>query len=105
MNIKKQEVIDLTKQIKLTIQEIVNDFYNLAQEEGYLSGLGDCQGINKKNEMEYHYNMKDMIDKYIPNWNEKVDKEYFSDISDADKGLILSTILTDNFKEIFYQLI
>ena len=49
--------------------------------------------------------MRDLIDKYIPNWNEKIDKKYFSNIRDADKGLILSTVLTDNFKEIFYQLV
>lgn len=93
------------KKIELTIQEIFNDLFFLAQEEGYLSGLADCEGINEEKEIEYHCNMRNLINKYIPKWDKIVDKKYFSDINDYEKGLILSEILTKNFKEIIYQLV
>ena len=91
--------------IELTIQEIFNDLFFLAQEEGYLSGLADCECISEEKEIEYHCYMRDLIEKYIPKWNDIVDKKYFSDIDDHEKGLMLSKILTENFKEIIYQLV
>ena len=70
----------MSNKIKLTIQEIVDDFE--------------------------HNNLEMMISKYLPNYKEKVPSEYFSeDISSYEKALILYKPLYENFKEIFYQLI
>ena len=91
--------------IKLTIQEIVKDYYNLAQEEGYLTGLAEAGYCNDSDKKEYHENMKNMIDKYLPTWKDKIDKRYWENIEEDEKGLILSTTLCMNFEKIFFQLV
>lgn len=98
-------MINIKKKIKLTIQEIVNDYYSLAETEGYLSGLAEVGCCEEKDKQIYHNNMKIMIDKYLPNWKDKIKKEYWESNEEDEKGIILSTILCKNFKEIFYQLV
>ncbi len=92
------------KTIKLTIQEIVKDFYKLADMEGYMSGLAECYELSEKNKDEYYYTMKEMIKKYIPTYKEYLSKEYKS-LESYNKGLELSSILYKNFEEIFYKLV
>lgn len=91
--------------IQLSIQEIVQDFYNLAQEEGYISGL-TTKGDYPANEIEkYRDFMIEMGKKYIPNILEKhVSKKFWKKEMD-EQGLEISGILIDNFKEIFYKLV
>ena len=91
--------------IRLSIQEIVNDFYSLAEEEGYLSGLADSTSITDEDTKNYHNFMINLIDKYIPNWKNKIDESYWTEKSEDGKGVIISTLLCKNFKEIFYKLI
>lgn len=92
--------------IKLTIQEIVNDYYSLAEEEGYLSGLAEVGCCEEDDKIFYHNKMKSLIEKYLPSWRNKIDKRYWAkDASEDEKGVILSTILCENFREIFYQLV
>ena len=98
-------MIIIKKKIQLTIQEIVNDYYCLAETEGYLSGLAEVGCCEEKDKQEYHYNMKNMIDKYLPNWKDNIEKEYWESNDEDEKGVILSTVLCENFKEIFYQLV
>ena len=93
------------KKIKISIQEIVNDFYSLAEEEGFISGLAEGFELSENDKKEYHNFMKDMIDKYLPNWKEKIEEKYWELNNEDEKGIILSTILCENFKEIFYQLV
>lgn len=96
----------MTTKIELTIQEIVNDFYSLAEEEGYYTGL--CEGFNLSDEdfIVYHEFMKELIEKYIPNYKKHIDKEYFDkDISESEKGCILSKMLIENFQKMFYNLV
>lgn len=94
------------KKIKLTIQEIVNDYYCLAEHEGFLSGLAEANSCTDEDMKNYHNEMKDLINKYLPKWKSKIDKRYWSnDASEDEKGVILSTVLCENFKEIFYQLV
>ena len=95
----------MSKTIKLSIQEIVNDFYSLGQEEGYLSGLTKNFELEEKDVINYHNFMIRLIDKYIPNWKDKIENNYWESNSFDEKGLILSTILFNNFKEIFCELV
>ena len=96
----------MKKKIRLTIQEIVNDYYSLAEEEGYLSGLAEVGCCEESDKESYHNKMKELIDKYLPSWRNKIDDKYWEkDTSEDEKGIILSTILCKNFKEIFYQLV
>ena len=81
------------------------DFYNLAEEEGYLTGLAEGIAITDNETKSYHNFMINMIDKYIPNWRDKIDDEYWSETEEDGKGVILSTLLCKNFKEIFYKLV
>lgn len=90
------------KKIRLSIQEIVNDFYSLAEEEGYLTGLAEGIAITDNETKSYHNFMINMINKYIPNWKDKIEDDYWKDnLNETDKGVMLSTILCKNFKEIF----
>lgn len=91
--------------IKLSIQEIVSDFYKLAEEEGFLSGLAEIGLANDNDLNHYHSIMLELIEKYIPDWKKSVDKKYFSANTYDEKGIILSIMLYNNFKEIFYGLI
>ena len=91
--------------IRLSIQEIVNDFYSLAEQEGYLSGLAEGFELNDNDKNHYHSFMVDLIDKYIPNWRNKIDENYWTETSEDGKGVIISTLLCKNFKEIFYKLV
>lgn len=97
----------LTKQIiTLSIQEIVNDFYSLAEEEGFLTGLAEVGACEEEDKKSYHNKMKEMIEKYMPNYKNHIDKRYFADDATEDeKGVILSTSLCENFREIFYGLV
>ena len=50
--------------------------------------------------------MVEMIEKYIPNYKRFVPTTYFLDETfDKNKAEILSSMLSENFKEIFYQLV
>ena len=91
--------------IKLNIQEIISDFYSLGEEEGYISGLADGFELSEKNKNDYHNFMINLIDKYIPFWKDKIKDVYWNSNEDDEKGIILSSILYDNFKKIFYELI
>ena len=92
--------------IKLTIQEIVDDFYSLGEEEGYLTGLSTGLELTEKDTKKYHDYMIDLMNKYLPNWKTKIKKDYFDkEKNNIEKGMILSIELHENFKHIFYQLV
>lgn len=94
------------EKIKLTIQEIVNDFYSLGEQEGYMSGLAEGFELSEKDKNDYEFFLKNLINKYLPNWKEHIDKEYFSkELDNFEKNLILSIELYENFKKIFFQLV
>lgn len=93
------------EKIKISIQEIVNDYYHLAETEGFLSGLAEIGYCDEKHTTQYHNDMIELIDKYLPNWRNKIDNNYWESNKEDERGLILSTILDKNFREIFYQLV
>lgn len=92
--------------IKLTIQEIVKDFYSLGETEGFLTGLSTGLELSDKDTKEYHSYMKELMNKYLPKWEDVIDKKYFEkELDEVEKGMILSIELYENFKHIFYQLV
>lgn len=93
------------EKIKISIQEIVNDYYRLAETEGFISGLAENGYCDEKYTTQYHNDMIELIDKYLPNWRNKIDNNYWESNKEDERGLILSTILDKNFREIFYQLV
>lgn len=89
--------------IKLTIQEIVNDFERLIRYDERLEVLFDNEKADKKEIEKFYIDMVEMIGKYIPNFKNHVD----GDISEAnyENALKMYKMLYENFKEIFYKLI
>ena len=64
--------------IKLTIQEIVKDFYSLADMEGYLSGKAECFELNEEDKLQYLHLMEKLIQKYIPSRITYTNRKYIS---------------------------
>lgn len=90
------------KTIKLSIQEIIYDFYSLGETEGYLTGLAEGFELSEKDIKTYFNFMKDMGKKYLPRtFNDFIEKEN----NDLENGMNLSNILYENFKEMFCQLV
>ena len=90
------------KTIKLSIQEIIYDFYSLGETEGYLTGLAEGFELSEKDIKTYFDFMKDMGKKYLPKtFDDYIKKEN----NDLENGMNLSNILYENFKEIFCQLV
>ena len=89
--------------IKLTIQEIVNDFERLIRYDERLEVLFDNEKADKKEIEKFYIDMVEMIGKYIPNYKNHVG----GDISEAnyENALKMYKMLYENFKEIFYKLI
>ena len=98
-------MIILTKTIRLSIQEIVSDFYSLGEKEGYINGLSENYELSEQDKDNYHNFMINLINKYIPNWKEKIKEKYWNSENVDEKGLIISSILYDNFKTIFCELV
>ena len=90
--------------IKLTIQEIVKDFYSLADMEGYLSCKAECFELNEEDKLQYLHLMEKLIQKYIPTYKKHLSDGYET-LDTHDKGLELSSMLDENFREIFYKLV
>lgn len=88
--------------IKLSIQEIVQDFYNLGETEGYLTGLAENLELSEKDIDMYFSFMENLGKKYLPKTFEGFIKE---ENNNLENGMELSKILYKNFKEMFYQLV
>lgn len=96
----------MTKTIKLTIQEIVLDYEQMIRCEEHITTLEDIDQLSDDDLKDFKNDMQKMIEKYIPNYKRFVPVTYFSDeTSDKNKAVILSDMLQENFKEIFYQLV
>lgn len=96
----------MTKTIKLTIQEIVLDYEQMIRCEEHITTLEDIDQLSDDDLNDFKNDMQKMIEKYIPNYKRFVPVTYFSDeTSDKSKAGILSDMLQENFREIFYQLV
>jgi hypothetical protein len=92
----------MTTKIKVSIQEITYDFYNLGETEGYLTGLSEAVILGEKEIENYCKFIFDMTKKYLPNTLERYKN---NDEKDIDNAIKLSSILFENFTEIFCKLI
>ena len=92
----------MTTKIRVSIQEITHDFYNLGETEGYLTGLSEAVILGEKEIENYCKFIFDMAKKYLPNTFEKYKN---NDEKDIDNAIKLSSILFENFTEIFCKLI
>ena len=96
----------MVKKIRLTIEEIVKDFEELIRHDERLDTLFDMEKACDDDIEKFHEEMIALMEKYLPNYRQKVSDEYFSDETTSyEKALILYNDLYENFKEIFYQLI
>lgn len=93
------------KKIKLTIQEIVCDFESLLRHDERLVVHFDLEKADEDMIARFHDEMKAMAEKYIPNYEEQISEDYFTEKSDYGRALILYGMLYENFKEIFNKLI
>lgn len=94
----------MKNKIQLSIQEIFNDIWKLAELEGYITGLAEGIILESKDKKDYFNSVKEMCTKYIPNYLSFVSEEY-NTLNEYEKGLELSSILYNNFKEIIFQLV
>ena len=93
------------KRIKLTIQEIIEDFESLVRYDERLDVNFDFGKADQAMVRKFYADMVTMTRKYIPNYEAKVDPEYFSEPSSYERGLMLYKMLYENFREIFCSLI
>lgn len=92
--------------MKITIDELIKDFYRLADEEGYFSCLCEHMNIIEEDEREYYENILEITEKYIPNYKDFMGSQFFEeDTSYEQKGQMLSSLCMENFREIFHGLI
>ena len=92
--------------IKLSIQEIIEDFEKLVRYDERLEVYFENQKASDEDIKKFLNEVEGMTSKYIPTYREHMPPEFFSeDISDYDRALELYKRLYENFREIFYQLI
>ena len=96
----------MSKKIKLTIQEIVCDFERMVRHHERLDVHFDFEKADEGEIDEFHAEMLELMEKYLPDYEKHVPKDYLKEETPLfDKGLILYGELYRNFKEIFYQLV
>ena len=96
----------MSKTIKLTIQEMVLDFEQIIRTEEHINTLQDIDRLDNEDSKEFKDDMEVMVKKYIPNYKRHVPVHFFQkETSDLMKAEILSSMLRENFREMFYQLV
>lgn len=93
----------MEKTIKLSIQEVVDDFEKLVRYDEQLDVLFDQKKADNKKITEFYNFVTEMTIKYIPNYRKHVNGNV--DEINYENALKLYKMLYENFKEIFYQLI
>lgn len=92
--------------MKITINELVNDLYALAEEEGYFSCLCEHSEVTLGDQKDYYYNILDITEKYIPEYEKFMGSQYFKkETTFEEKGQMLSGLAMENFREIFAGLV
>jgi len=88
--------------MKVSIKEIFDDLYKLAQEDGYMSAL--CNFEPNDDEIhEFFITNEEITLKYIPNYKKFIRKD-FDELDDYDKACALLELNIENFREIIYGL-
>lgn len=89
--------------IKLTIQEIIDDFEKLVRYDERLEVCFENQKASDEDIKKFHRFVEEMISKYIPNYKEKT--SFSDELSDYEKALELFKILYNNFRKMFSELV
>lgn len=95
---------DKMQTIKLSIQEIVNDFEKITREDERMGMLASYELIETDDYNNFYKVMKELCKKYIPNYQNLVPSSYKNQ-NKTEQGITLYNILCKNFKEIIFQLI
>lgn len=90
--------------IRLSIQEIVNDFEKITREDERMEMLATYEIIETDDYLNFYNIMKELCKKYIPNYKHLVPTTYETQ-DKIEKGITLYNILCKNFKEMFFKLI
>lgn len=92
--------------MRVTIEEIYQDLYNLALEEGYITGICSLNEPTDKEIKEYYENVLAICSKYIPKYKKFMPKKYFkNETTLEEKGKMISELAEENFKQIIYGLV
>ena len=93
--------------IKLTIQEIVDDFEKLIRYDEHLDVLIDFKKADEKEIDEFHDNIVEMCEKYLPKYRSLLEERFQQTEDDGsyESTLNMYQLLYANFKEIFYKLL
>lgn len=92
------------KKIKLSIQEIINDYETCTREDERIKLFEEMEILKPKDTDEAIIILEDMCIKYIPNYKDKIPTN-FNDKTSYQKQIILNSLLESNFKEIIYALV
>lgn len=92
------------KKIKLSIQEVVNDYETCTREDERIKLFEELEILKEKDTDECILLLEEMCKKYIPNFENKVPTNYNKKNS-YNKQIILNSLLETNFKEIIYSLV
>ena len=92
----------MKRKIRLTIQEIVDDFECLVRYDEKLDAMFSLQKCNDEEISRFLECTENLADKYVPDYEEKFE---IGDAEGYDRALLIYGKLYENFKEIFYQLV
>lgn len=92
--------------MKISAKELFDDIYFLAQEEGYFSAICDLSSVTKTDEINYFENMLEICSKYIPEYKKFLPDNFNDETIALDtKGLMLSQLAEENFRQILNGLV
>ena len=89
--------------IKLSIQEIIEDFEKLVRYDERLEVYFENQKATDKDIEEFYNFVEEMIAKYIPNYKEKI--SFSEELSDYERALELFKMIYNNFRNMFCELV
>lgn len=92
------------KKIKLSIQEVVNDYEQCIREDERIKLFEELENLNENDTKEATKFLENICKKYIPNYKEKVPTNY-KKANNYKKQIILNSLVETNFKEIFFNLV
>ncbi len=89
--------------VKLSIQEVINDFEELVRYDERLGVYFDFKKAGDNDISDFSQRMEELSRKYLPNTTDNYLAEAGDD--EYERGLALYKILYDNFREIFCKLV
>lgn len=90
--------------IKLSIQEIVNDYEICLREDERIKLFEEMEMLKEEDTDKSIITYENMCEKYIPNYKDKTPSNYNNKTS-YQKHIVLNTLLENNFREMIYNLV